>query len=57
MKATSTRLVAPAVEALFMALVFGGIGGTLLGWTVRRWSGRSKLKPPKPERTEDEEND
>jgi hypothetical protein len=46
--ATSVNLMRPAIGALFNALVFGGIGGTLLGWIVRRVSGRSKIKPAKP---------
>lgn len=47
--ATSVNLMRPAIGALFNALVFGGIGGTLAGWIVRRVSGRSKIKPVKPE--------
>lgn len=37
------RLVNPAIEAVFLAAVAGGIGGTLLGWIVRRVSGRAAL--------------
>ncbi|MCS6914281.1 MAG: hypothetical protein RMK29_13630 [Myxococcales bacterium] len=45
LRATPTNLVAPAVEALFVSLILGGMGGSLIGWIARRLSGRSKLKP------------
>jgi hypothetical protein len=43
--ATANRLVAPALDSLFLALITGGIGGTLVGAVVRRVSGRDRLKP------------
>ncbi len=43
--ATANRLVAPALDSLFLSLVTGGIGGTLVGAVVRRVSGRDRLKP------------
>ncbi len=43
--ATANRLVAPALDSLFLALLTGGIGGTLVGAVVRRVSGRDRLKP------------
>jgi hypothetical protein len=46
-RATANNLVPPAVEALFVALITGGLGGTALGWVARRVSGRSKLRPAK----------
>lgn len=55
-RATTTNLVRPAVEALFVALISGGIGGTFVGWLVRKLSGRDKLKPARPEK-EDKEKD
>lgn len=45
LRATSTNLVAPAVEALFVSLILGGMSGSLAGWIARRASGRSKLQP------------
>lgn len=47
-RATPVNLVAPAVEAGFLALIVGGVGGTFLGWIVRKVSGRDKVRPPKP---------
>jgi hypothetical protein len=44
-QATANRLVPPALDSLFLALVTGGIGGTLVGAVVRRVSGRDKVKP------------
>lgn len=43
--ATASRLVAPALDSLFLALLTGGIGGTIVGAVVRRVSGRDRLKP------------
>jgi len=43
--ATASRLVAPALDAVFLAAVTGGIGGTLVGAVVRKASGRDKVKP------------
>lgn len=43
-------LVPPAVGAVFIGMLLGGIGGGALGWLVRRLSGRDKIKPPKSER-------
>lgn len=43
--ATASRLVAPALDSLFLSLITGGIGGTLVGAVVRRVSGRDRLKP------------
>ncbi len=45
MEATSTRMVAPTMDAVLLAAVIGGIGGTLIGAVVRRASGRDRLKP------------
>jgi hypothetical protein len=43
--ATPNRLVFPALDSLFLALITGGIGGTLVGAVVRRVSGRDRIKP------------
>jgi hypothetical protein len=43
--ANASRLVPPALDALILAVITGGIGGTLVGAVVRRVSGRDKLKP------------
>jgi len=51
--ATASRLVAPALDSMFLALITGGIGGTLVGAVVRRASGRDRLKPA----TSDEQAD
>lgn len=51
--ATASRLVSPALDALLLAAVTGGIGGTLVGAIVRRISGRDRLKPRNPEDAED----
>lgn len=45
MHATSTRMVAPTLDAVLLAAITGGIGGTLIGAVVRRVSGRDRLKP------------
>lgn len=45
MHATSTRMVAPTLDALLLAAITGGIGGTLIGAVVRRLSGRDRIKP------------
>lgn len=47
--ATASRLVSPALDAILLAAVTGGIGGTLVGAVVRRISGRDRLKPRNPE--------
>lgn len=47
--ATASRLVSPALDALLLAAVTGGIGGTLVGAVVRRISGRDRVKPRNPE--------
>lgn len=52
--ATATRLVPPALDAVFLAAVTGGIGGTLVGAIVRRVSGRDRLKPRNPEEAAEE---
>ena len=49
--ATPSRLVAPTLDAVMLAAVVGGIGGTLVGAVVRRAAGRDKIKP------EDEDKD
>lgn len=49
------RLVMPAVEAVFVAAILGGIGGTALGFLARRLSGRDKLKAR--EKDKDKERD
>lgn len=51
--ATASRLVSPALDALLLAAVTGGIGGTLVGAVVRRISGRDRLKPRNPEDAEE----
>jgi hypothetical protein len=51
--ATASRLVPPALDALLLAAVTGGIGGTLVGAVVRRISGRDRLKPRNPDEAED----
>jgi hypothetical protein len=43
--ATSNRMVAPTLDALILAVITGGIGGTIVGAIVRRASGRDRLKP------------
>lgn len=49
-RATPQNLVRPAIEALFVAVVAGGLLGTFLGWLIRRLSGRDKVKPLKGEK-------
>lgn len=44
-EAVAGRLVRPALSALFLAVIVGGIGGSLVGAVVRRVSGRYKVKP------------
>ncbi len=51
--ATASRLVSPALDALLLAAVTGGIGGTLVGAVVRRISGRDRLKPRNPDEVEE----
>ncbi len=53
--ATSTNLVRPAVDALFVGLLIGGIGGTIVGWAVRRISGRDKVRPREKEKDREKE--
>lgn len=56
--ATASRLVAPALDSLFLSLITGGIGGTLVGAVVRRASGRDRLKPrPSDEAAAEEKKD
>jgi hypothetical protein len=60
--ATPTRLVAPTLDAVMLAAVVGGIGGTLVGAVVRRASGRDKIKPEEEDKKaaakdEDEDED
>jgi uncharacterized membrane protein YfcA len=43
--ATSSRMVAPTLDALLLAAITGGIGGTIIGAIVRRISGRDRIKP------------
>ena len=43
--ATSSRMVAPTLDALLLAAITGGIGGTIIGAIVRRVSGRDRIKP------------
>ena len=43
--ATSNRMVAPTLDALLLAVITGGIGGTIVGAILRRASGRDRLKP------------
>lgn len=43
--ATPSRLVAPALDAVMLAAIVGGIGGTLVGAVVRRAAGRDRIKP------------
>lgn len=52
--ATANRLVAPALDSLFLSLITGGIGGTLVGAVVRRVSGRDRLKPKTSEELAEE---
>ncbi|MBL9042139.1 MAG: hypothetical protein JNM83_11085 [Myxococcales bacterium] len=42
--ATASRMVKPALDSLILAVLTGGIGGTLVGAVVRRASGRDKIK-------------
>ena len=43
--ATANRMVAPTLDALILAAITGGIGGTAIGALVRRVSGRDRVKP------------
>lgn len=43
-QAVPGRLVSPAIEAAFVAVIVGGIGGTALGWIVRKVSGRDAVR-------------
>jgi hypothetical protein len=54
MNATPNRLVAPALDSVFLALITGGIGGTLVGAVVRRVAGRDKVKPAKDDDKDDD---
>lgn len=47
--ATASRVVKPALDSLILAVLTGGIGGTMVGAIVRRASGRDKVKPTKDE--------
>lgn len=47
--ATASRVVKPALDSLILAVLTGGIGGTMVGAVVRRASGRDKIKPAKDE--------
>jgi len=47
--ATASRVVKPALDSLILAVLTGGIGGTMVGAVVRRASGRDKIKPTKDE--------
>ena len=42
--ATASRMVKPALDSLILAVLTGGIGGTMVGAVVRRASGRDKIK-------------
>lgn len=55
--ATPNRLVAPTLDSLFLALVTGGIGGTLVGAVVRRVAGRDKVKPKTDEKDDEKDKD
>ena len=54
-EAVAGRLVRPALSALFLAVLVGGIGGSLVGAVVRRVSGRYKVKPRPGESDKDSE--
>ena len=41
-----------ALESLILAVLTGGIGGTIVGAIVRRASGRDKVKPAKEKEEE-----
>jgi hypothetical protein len=43
------------LDSLFLALITGGIGGTLVGAVVRRVSGRDRLKPRSAEELAEEQ--
>ncbi len=58
--ATASRVVKPALDSLILAVLTGGIGGTMIGAVVRRASGRDKVKArddeeKKPKAKSDEE--
>jgi hypothetical protein len=55
--ATPSRLVAPALDAVLLAAIVGGIGGTLIGAVVRRASGRDRIKPAEPEEKKGDKDD
>ena len=55
--ATSTRMVKPIVEAVFLAALGGGIGGTTLGWMARRIGKRDTIKPKKEKDKEEDKAD
>ncbi|MFO0620873.1 MAG: hypothetical protein U0745_05720 [Polyangia bacterium] len=50
--ATASRVVRPALDSLILAVLTGGIGGTIVGAIVRRASGRDKVKPAKEKEEE-----
>jgi len=55
--ATASRIVKPALDSLILAVLTGGIGGTMVGAVVRRASGRDKIKAKDDEEKKPKDSD